>query len=307
MKRRTVLVLLLLLTLVVSVVFPAAAEAPEKDAILPSTLTDIPEYGGFDFTVINDNNPDFYVWQITASPYVVFSELDSLGRTGTGMACLGPETLPTQPRGVIGDIRPSGWHTVRYDDLIEDRYLYNRSHVIGYLLCGDNATPENLFTGTRYLNAGSMLRFETQVADYIAQSGNHVIYRCSPKYEGDNLVATGVQIEAYSVEDNGELHLNVFVFNIQPGIDIDYATGDSKRSSDPAETVLKTVPEQKTEPEPTKEPQSVTYILNTNTKKFHYPGCSSIRDMKEKNKQEFYGTREEAIQKGYCPCGRCHP
>ena len=305
MKRFT---LLLLIALLMLISLPAKADTKTEEPILGSSLTEVPEYEGFDYAVINDNQPDFYIWQITDVSYVRFSAFDWLGRTGTGMACLGPETLPTEPRGVIGDVRPSGWQTVRYDDLIEDRYLYNRAHVIGYLLCGDNATPENLFTGTRYLNAGTMLRFETLVENYIETTGNHVIYRCSPMYEGDNLVATGVQIEAYSVEDRGVLSFNVFVFNIQPGIIIDYATGDSRLEEETAE-------KERSMPSPTEEPDvseedeeaEVTYILNKNTKKFHYPDCPSVNTIKEKNKVVFYGTREEAIKMGYSPCGRCNP
>lgn len=278
------------------------ADAFISDTVPTSNLSEAPAYEGSDYTVIQDNQPDFDASQLTITPYVIFSKLDALGRTGAGMACLGPETLPTKPRGVIGDIHPSGWQTVRYDDLIEDQYLYNRTHVIGYLLCGDNNTPENLFTGTRYLNAGAMLIFETQVADYVEKTNNHVIYRCTPFYSGSNLVASGVQIEAYSVEDIGKLRFNVFVYNIQPGIVIDYSTGDSYREEDTTtvDAAVRSIPEETEAPEP-------TYILNTNTKKFHYPNCSSVKDIKDKNKKEFFGTRDEIISKGYSPCGRCHP
>ena len=291
--------------------FPATADTSIQDGIPVSTLEEIPQYEGSDYVILNNNQPDFYIWQIQTAPYVSFSPFDSLGRTDAGMACLGPETLPTESRGEIGDIRPTGWHTVRYDDLIEDRYLYNRAHVIGYMLCGDNATPQNLFTGTRYLNAGSMLQFELMVGDYIEDTGNHVIFRCTPIYDGSNLVASGVQMEAYSVEDSGVLCFNVFVFNIQPGITIDYATGDSERSEDASAADVVSRELSPASSEAQEDAQTVssqpTYILNTNTKKFHYPSCSSVRDMKEKNKQEFYGTRDEAIAMGYSPCGRCHP
>ena len=211
--------------------WPWMPEGETDSALTPEG--EIPPYSGQDSIVLNRGRPAFTEEERTAPVHVQFSPFDELGRTGAGEAVLGPETRPTQPREPIGDIRPSGWHTVRYDDLIEDRYLYNRSHVIGYLLCGDNATPENLFTGTRYLNATSMLQFELQVVRYIENTGRHVAYRVTPAYRGDDLVAYGVQIEALSVEDAGKgISLNVFVYNIQPGIVIDYRTGDSWRNPD---------------------------------------------------------------------------
>lgn len=192
---------------------------------------EIPDFDGRDSVTLNGNRPLFTEAERSAKPYVSFSAFDDLGRTGAGTAMLGPELLPTKERGPVGDFRPSGWHTVRYDDLIEDHFLYNRCHVIGYLLCGDNATPENLFTGTRYLNSSSMLEYEMKVSYYIHRTGNHVAYRVTPEYEGKNLVATGVRMEAWSIEDSGKgLCFHVFVYNIQPGIIIDYRTGDSRRA-----------------------------------------------------------------------------
>ena len=288
------------LLLVISAV--SYADASISDAVPVSTLTTIPEYQGEDYVVLQNNQPDFYAWQINSTPYVIFSKLDELGRTGAAMACLGPETLPTQKRGSMGNVYPSGWQTTQYDSLGEDRYLYNRSHVIGFMLCGDNATPENLFTGTQYLNTGGMVIFESHVEDYITRTNNHVIYRCTPVYAGDDLVASGVQMEAYSVEDKGVLCFNVFVFNIQPGVTIDYATGESTQEGANTSTTVgnRDIPQ-------ATGTQEVTYILNTNTKKFHYPSCSSVNSIKDKNKKEFYGTREEAIEAGYAPCGKCHP
>lgn len=299
MKRITAFILIISLLCVGATTY---AEASTSDAVPVSTLSAIPLYDGTDYVVLQNNQPDFYVWQISATPYVLFSRLDALGRTGAAMACLGPETLPTQARGSMGNTYPSGWQTTQYDDLGEDRYLYNRSHVIAFMLCGDNATPENLFTGTRYLNTGSMVIFESQVADYISRTKNHVIYRCTPIYAGEDLVATGVQMEAYSVEDRGALCFNVFAFNIQPGIKIDYATGESVKEGEAASE--KTA--DRSAPQATEAPK-VTYILNTNTKKFHYPNCSSVKDIKENHRKNFYGTREEVVAAGYAPCGRCHP
>ena len=194
--------------------------------------TEIPAWTGEDVIVLGGNLPAFSPEELTTESFVRFSPLDRQGRTGAGTACLGPETLPTQPRAAIdASIRPSGWHTVRYDDLIEDGFLYNRCHVIGYLLCGDNATAENLFTGTRRLNHELMLPYEKQVADCIAETGMHVLYRVTPRYQGRDALAFGVEMEAYSVEDGGrEICFHVFVYNVQPGIVIDYATGESRRA-----------------------------------------------------------------------------
>ena len=312
MRKRLAAILLALCLLCIGA--PSVAEGAIREDVPRSTLEQIPAYEGEDYIVLQEDQPDFYVWQIDPAPYVFFSKLDALGRTGPGMACLGPETLPTRPRGQIGNVRPSGWHTTRYDDLIEDKYLFNRAHVIGFSLCGDSGTPENLFTGTRYLNVSSMLSFENQVVRYIETTKNHVIYRCTPLYDGDDLVARGVQMEAYSVEDGGQLRFNVFVFNVQPGIVIDYATGDSERAPTeedllPLGATETPAPEgSTTRPSPqTTEARPVTYVLNTNTHKFHYPSCPSVQEIKQRNRQDFYGTREEVVAAGYDPCGRCHP
>lgn len=195
--------------------------------------TEIPAYAGEDVVVLCGNQPGFTEDELTTETFVRFSPLDRLGRTGAATACLGLETMPTQPRAAIdANIRPSGWHTVRYDELIEDGFLYNRCHVIGYLLCSDNATPENLFTGTRQLNREGMLPYEKQVAEYIEETGNHVLYRVTPRYDGRGLLALGVEMEACSVEDRGRgVCFHVFVYNVQPGIVIDYATGESRRAA----------------------------------------------------------------------------
>ena len=193
--------------------------------------TEIPAYAGKDVVVLDGNMPAFSEDELTTQSFVSFSPLDRQGRTGAGTACLGLDTLPTRPRGEIDvSIRPSGWHSVRYDDLIEDGFLFNRCHVIGYLLCGDEATKENLFTGTRHLNREGMLPYEKQVADCIAETGMHVLYRVTPRYHGRDALAFGVEMEACSVEDGGrEVCFHVFVYNVQPGIAIDYADGENRR------------------------------------------------------------------------------
>ena len=191
---------------------------------------DIPQYAGSVCVEINDNIPFFQESDITATAYEKYSPLDKLGRCGPAMACLGRETMPTEERGPIDMIRPSGWHTVRYDDLIEDKYLYNRCHLIAYSLAGENDNELNLITGTRHMNIDGMLPFEIETVNYILDTGNHVLYRVTPCFRENDLVAAGVLMEAYSVEDNGwGLSFNVFVFNVQPGIAIDYKTGNSTR------------------------------------------------------------------------------
>ncbi len=242
--------------------------------------------------------------------------MDSLGRCGVTYACIDQDLMPTEKRGSIGMVKPTGWHTVRYDDLADGKYLYNRCHLIGYQLTGENANTSNLITGTRYLNIEGMLPFENMVADYIDETGNHVMYRVTPIFEGNNLVANGVLMEGYSVEDNGDgICFCVYAYNVQPGIEIDYATGESKLAEDVKQEEQEpaaVTPTPSTEPEkrrPTSgsEAPQANYILNTNAKKFHYPTCSSVSDMKEENKQEYLGTRDEVISYGYSPCGRCKP
>ncbi len=190
----------------------------------------IPQYAGSNYVEINGNIPFFLESDVTTTTYEEYSPLDRLGRCGPAMACLGRETMPTEQRGEIGMIRPSGWHTARYDDLIEDKYLYHRCHLIAYMLAGENDNERNLITGTGYMNVSGMLPFEIETAEYILDTGNHVLYRVTPCFRDNDLVASGVLIEAYSVEDNGlGLAFNVFVFNIQPGVIIDYRTGYSSR------------------------------------------------------------------------------
>lgn len=276
---------------------------------------DIPACSGEPYVILNDNMPCFTADDLSLSPFKYFSELDDLGRCGPAYANICRELIPDEPRGEIGMIQPSGWHTARYDDLIEDRYLYNRCHLIGYQLSGENANPLNLITGTRYMNTEGMLGFENEVSDFVQKTGYHVLYRSTPVFDGSDLVASGVHLEAYSVEDLGQgVCFNVFVYNVQPGIEIDYATGESRRA-DPAPVPFE--PDGGSVSVPADDPvrtqtgtldeKQLTYILNTNTKKFHYPKCKSVSQMKDKNKQEFYGTRDEVIAAGYSPCGNCNP
>lgn len=294
------------------------------------SLTDIKPYNGQPYIVVNDNTPYFSDNDLTSQSYEYYSDLDSLGRCGVAHASIGIDIMPTEERGEIGSVKPSGWHTVKYNEYIDGNYLYNRCHLIGYQLSGENANEKNLITGTRYLNVQGMLPFENMVADYVKETNNHVLYRVTPIFEGDNLVASGVLMEAESVEDNGEdILFCVYVYNVQPNIIIDYATGQS--SLDPNLSTSTPAPTQEPTPQPTitptpeptqqpteaptdepivsqeETPQGTDYILNTNTKKFHYPGCSSVKQMKDKNKREYNGTRDEVISMGYDPCKKCNP
>lgn len=289
---------------------PAPSEEPEAASETPSEapssepalfIDGIPAFSGDPYVVINDNEPAFTSDEITTDSFESYSPLDSLGRCGVAFACIGTDLMPTEDRGSIGQVKPTGWHTVKYD-CVDGKYLYNRCHLIGFQLSGENANERNLITGTRYMNVDGMLPFENMVADYVQETGNHVMYRVTPYYDGNNLLASGVQIEAMSVEDNGEdILFNVYVYNAQPGVGIDYETGDSWLEGGSVTTTE--------EPAQAETPQTstVTYILNINSKKFHYPDCSSVDQMNESNKQEFYGTRDEAIAQGYDPCGRCNP
>lgn len=278
-----------------------AKDKTEKTESSPVKLSDIPKYSGKAYVAVVDNIPGFTKEELVEKSFESYSKLDSLGGCGAAYACVGQDTMPTEKRGSIETIKPSGWHTVKYDG-VDGKYLYNRCHLIGYQLSAENANEKNLITGTRYLNMEGMLPFENMVADYVKETGNHVLYRVTPIFKGKELVARGVQMEAMSVEDNGEgVSYNVFCYNVQPGIKIAYKTG--KSSSKTAEKEKKDKKDNIEE----NEPQKAEYILNTNTKKFHYPSCRDVDRMSEANKQTYTGTRDEIIAQGYSPCGHCHP
>lgn len=248
-------------------------------------------WNGQPYTAVNGNVPGFSEKDLTAASFESYSELDSLGRCGTAFACLGQDLMPRGERGDISGIHPTGWHSVQYD-FIDGKNLYNRCHLIGWQLSGEDANRKNLITGTRYMNVEGMLPFENMVADYIKETGCHVLYRVTPVFQGSNLVADGVLMEAMSVEDQGEsISFCVFVPNVQPGVAIDYSDGSSR----PADS------------QSSPENEEAIYIVNTNTRRFHLPSCSSVREMKESNRENFTGSREELIEEGYIPCGKCRP
>lgn len=300
----------------------SATDTPTGEGTSAFSLREIPAYSGTPYTEVNGNKPYFTEADLTTQSFEIYSELDSLGRCGVAYANVGQDLMPTEPRGEIGAVKPTGWHLVKYDN-VDGKYLYNRCHLIAYMLAAENANPQNLITGTRYLNVQGMLPFETKVCDYVKNTGNHVLYRVTPIFDGDNLLADGVLMEAYSVEDAGEgICFCVFAYNVQPGIGIDYATGDNwaessgtYQSTAASVTVETPAPQPETDTAVQTSPESLvpqesrqtTYVLNTNTMKFHYPTCSSVDDMKEKNKQIYTGSREEVINMGYVSCKRCNP
>ena len=202
-------------------------EEGESGEAQTDPLANIPEFTDQPYIPINDNVPLFDVTELTAESFEYYTELDELGRCGMTLACIGQDIMPTDDRGEIGSVKPTGWQSVKYD-IVDGKYLYNRCHLIGFQLTGENANKQNLITGTRYLNIEGMLPFENMVADYVKETGNHVIYRVTPIFEGEELVARGVLLEGYSVEDSGEdICFCVYAYNNQPGIVIDYATGES--------------------------------------------------------------------------------
>lgn len=273
-----------------------------KTAVSGSLEMGIPVYSGREYCEVNGNVPGFVDDELVMEAFEDYSDLDSLGRCGTAYANICKDIMPTEERGEIGMVKPSGWRTVKYNGLIDGNYLYNRCHLIGYQLAGENANEKNLITGTRYMNVEGMLPFENEVADYVERTGNHVLYRVTPIFDGDDLVASGVQMEAESVEDRGAgVSFNVYVYNVQPGVIIDYETGDSEADPDYVVTENET-PEIKTE-----HADKDTYIVNTNTGRFHKPSCTSVKQMKESNRLERTTTRDELISEGYEPCRNCKP
>ena len=253
-------------------------------------LSQVPKYSGEPYVEVNSNVPYFTDAEITAESFEEYSELDALNRCGVTMASIGRDLMPTEKRGSIGHIRPTGWVTAKYD-FVDGKYLYNRCHLIGFQLTGENDNERNLITGTRYMNTQGMLPFENLVADYVKETGNHVLYRVTPVFEGDNPLASGVLMEAWSVEDNGEgVAFCVYAYNVQPGVELDYTTGESWEAQSSGS-----------------QGQEETFILNTSSKKFHTPDCPNADTIKADNRDEFHGDRELLIAQGYSPCGQCKP
>lgn len=291
------------------------------------SLADIPEYEGDPYIEVNNNEPSFTEAEKNAESFESYSDLDYEGRCGTAFALVGEETMPTEKRGNISDVKPTGWHSVRYD-FVDGESLYNRCHLLGYKLTGENANEENLITGTRYMNTEGMLPFEDEIDAYVDETDNHVLYRVTPLFYEDELVARGIHMEGYSVEDNGEgVSFNVYCYNVQPGVGIDYETGDnwedpstiqynsssywdsqnSQYHSQGNYSQNSAFGNSNSYQNGTHDNSEQDYILNTNSKKFHYPWCDSVEDTSTRNKEDYYGTRDELISDGYEPCGACNP
>ena len=300
------------------------------------SLAEIPEFEGEPYIEVNYNEPSFTEEEKSSSSFESYSDLDYEGRCGTAFALVGEETMPTEKRESISEVKPTGWQSVRYD-FVEGESLYNRCHLLGFQLTGENANEENLITGTRYLNTEGMLPFKDEIDSYVDETNNHVLYRVTPLFYEDELVARGVHMEAYSVEDEGAgVSFNVYCYNVQPGVGIDYETGNDWK--DPSTADFDDKPSQHSSinkgqnkgqnqdqnlnqyqsqnqssnqaqdnHQSSSANQAQDYVLNTNSKKFHYPWCDSVTTMSNRNKETFYGTREDLVNEGYEPCGACNP
>lgn len=289
MKKKLSLgsVVVILLLLVIYFVIPG----PEQETIPTISLDQVPAYSGEPYVVLENNVPKFSESDYVAESYETYGDLDAMNRCTYTVACIGRDLMPTEDRGNIGQVRPTGWVTAKYD-FVDGKYLYNRCHLIGFQLTGENANERNLITGTRYMNVDGMLPFENMVADYIKETGNHVLYRVIPVFDGSNLLASGVTMEAWSVEDNGEgICFYVYVYNVQPGVEIDYVTGESWL----AEAVAG-------ENEGTQ-----IYVVNTASGKFHADACAQVESIKSENKETFTTTRSQMLAWNFEPAGCCKP
>ena len=281
MKKKWIASLAVFLALALSYVFLGDGAGGSVTPTVPAPNGDAA------YAVLNDNIPEFSESDRVTAAYEYYSELDSLGRCGYAMACVGKELMPTEERGSIGQVKPSGWHTVKYD-FVDGKYLYNRCHLLGYQLTGENANKKNLITGTRYMNVQGMLPFENMVADYVKETDNHVLYRVTPVFEEDNLIASGVQMEAWSVEDQGEgICFNVYVYNIEPGVTIDYYTGVS------------------CETEKVNAADAETFVLDYGNKRMHKESCAEV--LGSDDFRQYKGGREELLNNGYKTCSQCKP
>lgn len=266
------------------------ADQTDETVYTPAT---IPDYFGEPFVPLYGNVPTFTEEDMTTNSYEFYSDLDNLGRCGVTEACVGQDLMPTDKRESISSVKPTGWVQAQYD-FVDGRNLYNRCHLIGFQLTGENANNKNLITGTRYMNVEGMLPFENMVADYVKETNGHVLYRVTPSFTGDELVARGVFMEGFSVEDKGEsVCFYVYAYNVQPGVGINYATGESWLLPDVSGT--------------SDGSEVGTYVLNVGSKKFHRPDCPGAASISEGNRQETTVARSILTAQGYTPCGSCRP
>lgn len=284
----------LICLLLLSVLLSGCMELTPVPTAPEVSLDAIPAWSGDPWVTIDRNIPGFTAEDLSTEAFERYSPLDDLGRCGTAYACVALELMPNEDRESIGSVTPSGWINKQYD-FIDGKYLYNRCHLIGFQLTGENANRQNLITGTRYLNIEGMLPFENMVADHVKEEDHHVLYRVTPIYKESALVCSGVQMEGYCVEcgeskyDEDKFMFHVYCYNVQPGVLIDYQTGDSTVSEIGLGGEVK------------------DWVLNTSSKKFHEPDCSSTQSISDKNRDEVKCTREELIYQGYEPCGVCKP
>ena len=292
-RKYIYIICLVVVAMIVIAVWGLQGNNPSSDKMI--SIDNLPSFSGEPYVIVNNNEPQFTKNEITNKSFEYYSDLDALNRCGYAFACIGRDIMPDDERSSIGQVKPTGWQTIKYD-FVDGKYLYNRCHLIGYQLTGENANIRNLITGTRFLNVEGMLPFENMVADYVKETGNHVMYRVTPVFANNELVARGIQMEALSVEDDGYgISFNVYVYNNQPGVVIDYATGESSISNEDQDFTATTVMKDR------------GYILNINSKKFHLDSCGQGQGMKEDNKQYFEGGRDELIADGYTPAGCCDP
>lgn len=259
-----------------------------SDSLSAPDIDNIPEYSGTPYAVLNDNIPYFSSDDFTTQSYEKYVELDELGRCGVAVANIGTDLMPTDPRESISHVKPTGWTSGK------DPAQWNRCHLIGFQLAGENDNEKNLITGTRYMNVDGMLPFENLIADYVKETENHVLYRVTPIFKESDLVAQGVVMEAYSIEDNGDgICFNVFCYNVQPNVVIDYATGKNWYEEEVTTDAVDT--------------QETEYVLNTSSKKIHRPTCSAIESMNPNKKKVYTGDISELLENGYTRCKTCNP
>ena len=281
-----------------------SSELSSEDTLYKFKYSEIPEYSGEPFAILNNGIPYFSDNEIVTQSYENYGELDSLGRCTECIACISLDTMPPEgeKRGDIGNIKPSGWIMKKYN-CVNGQYCINRSHLIAWMLGYENANPNNLITGTRYMNL-EMEELELTTRDYIKETSNHVMYRVTPIFIGEELMCRGVLMEVYSCEDQGKgLCFCQFYYNVQPGLEFDYSTGNSWYTGDFLDTdSIAVVYDSNYE---YNQFDNRKYTININTKKFHLSSCTSVNDIAAQNKMEFNGTIDELINQGFSPCKRC--
>ncbi len=286
-------------------------ERPEYANDLPDLSwlngIDFPAYSGEAYTAMNGNRPYFDTEELVPESFELYYPLDALGRCTMAEAVIGQDTMASGSRGEIWMVKPAGWHSDRYAS-VDGEALYNRCHLIAHYLSDEDANPRNLVTGTRYMNTYGMNAAENMIGDYVKETGNHVRYRVTPVYTGDHLLCDGLLVEAYSIEDDGEdICFCIYAYNVQPGFVIDYATGDNYSESGEEKLGAASETTASYEDYLAEEDENGTYILNVKSKKFHRPDCQGAKDISEKNRKEYTGSRNRLVEDGYKPCGSCNP